>query len=431
VSKSKFIKAYLYSFTRAAILLILFLPFFTYSQNPQWIVYTHQNSGLPGNFVSSIAIDTNNIKWIGTSEGLAKFNGLNWIIYDTINSTFLLQPQTLAMDKENNIWVGTLERGLLTFNGNNWQIFDTLNSNIPSNAVKTICVDKYNNKWIGTIGRGLAKFNDTTWTVYNTTNSGMPSNSVWAFTIDTNNVKWVGTFQDGMARFNDTSWILYNSTNTGQPVNFVRAMTVDYLNNIWIATQFWGLVKFNYGLSQWTIYNSTNSGLPNNNLSSVFSPDNVKYIGSIGLAIYNDTAWIIYNQENSPLPGNYISSFNSDKYGNIWIAAAGGLAVYNQNGIIGINNLQTKIPSDIKLLPPFPNPFNPEVNIRFVLSKRIFLNISIFDITGKFITNLNNRETNYGHHELKWNADNFSSGIYFVRFQSNDFIKTQKIILCK
>ncbi len=52
-----------------------------------WTVYNTSNSGLPDNYVSSIAIDGSGNKWIGTWHGgLAKFDGTNWTVYNTSNS---------------------------------------------------------------------------------------------------------------------------------------------------------------------------------------------------------------------------------------------------------------------------------------------------------------------------------------------------------
>ncbi|MEN6511268.1 MAG: hypothetical protein ABFD00_05480, partial [Chloroherpetonaceae bacterium] len=48
--------------------------------------YNRANSGLPYNHVSSIAIDGSGTKWIGTWDGLAKFDGTNWTVYNTTNS---------------------------------------------------------------------------------------------------------------------------------------------------------------------------------------------------------------------------------------------------------------------------------------------------------------------------------------------------------
>ena len=44
------------------------------------------NSGLPDNYVSSIAIDGSGNKWIGTWGGLVKFDDTNWTVYNTSNS---------------------------------------------------------------------------------------------------------------------------------------------------------------------------------------------------------------------------------------------------------------------------------------------------------------------------------------------------------
>ena len=69
-------------------LLILILTYHTaYSQNPQWIVYTTQNSGLPVNTISALTYESNGVMWIGAAgAGLVKFDGTNWIVYDTSNS---------------------------------------------------------------------------------------------------------------------------------------------------------------------------------------------------------------------------------------------------------------------------------------------------------------------------------------------------------
>ena len=54
---------------------------FLFAQNPEWVVYNTSNSGLPDNFVRSIAVDPQGNKWIGTyGGGLAKFDGVNWTV---------------------------------------------------------------------------------------------------------------------------------------------------------------------------------------------------------------------------------------------------------------------------------------------------------------------------------------------------------------
>jgi ligand-binding sensor domain-containing protein len=68
--------------------------------------------------------------------------------------------------------------GLAKFDGVNWTVYNTSNSGLPLTMLSSIAIDGEGNKWIGTYGGGLAKFDGVNWTVYNTSNSGLPFNDV-------------------------------------------------------------------------------------------------------------------------------------------------------------------------------------------------------------------------------------------------------------
>ena len=81
----------------------------------------------------------------------------------------------------------------------------------------------------------------------------------------------------------------------------------------------------------------------------------------------------------------------------------------------------------------YPNPFNPSTTIRFNIpvETQHAVSLRIYDITGRVVETLVNGKLMSGEHEVVWNASGFSSGIYFVRLQSNSFVETQKIVLVK
>ena len=89
---------------------------------------------------------------------------------------------------------------------------------------------------------------------------------------------------------------------------------------------------------------------------------------------------------------------------------------------------------EFKLLQNYPNPFNPDTNIKFFVPYRSNVEIKLFDLTGRIISTLENREFEAGNYNLKLNAEslNLSSGIYFYQAQF-DFNKilTRKAILIK
>jgi bilirubin oxidase len=89
-------------------------------------------------------------------------------------------------------------------------------------------------------------------------------------------------------------------------------------------------------------------------------------------------------------------------------------------------------PNDFSLITAYPNPFNPMTTIRFNLvnqQQNAFLRI--YDISGRLVETLVNEKLIAGEHEIKWNAKNNPSGVYFIRLESGDFFSNQKIILMK
>ena len=430
--------------TKIFLLTFLFLlPFYTYSQN-QWRVFTTQNSGLPDNNILCIGIDTNNNKWIGTQNGLVKYNGSNWIVYDTSNSPLPVAAITsIAVDKLNNLWLGSsYGGGLVKFDGvNNWTIYNTTNSGMPSNYIFVIKIDFNNIKWIG--GFGLTKFNDTNWVIYNSTNSGLPHNLVSALELE-RHIKWIGHFtilvDAGLTKFNDTSWIVYNENNSGLPSNLVEDINLDKFNNKWIATRFGGLAKFNSVSNIWTVYNTSNSGLTEDNLRCIKTDrNNIKFIGpsSSGLNIYNDTTWINYNDTNSPMPSNSISNISIDSLNNKWLATSGGLVIFNEYGIIGIKNLNNLIPNRLKLFQNYPNPFNSQTKIKLQIYNTSNIRLTVYNILGEEITTLINQQLNPGLYEVVFDGTNYPSGVYFYQLlvinkqQVIEFTDTKKLILIK
>ena len=57
--------------------------------------------------------------------------------------------------------------------------------------------------------------------------------------------------------------------------------------------------------------------------------------------------------------------------------------------------------------------------------------MKIYDLKGRNIATLTEKIYNAGHHKISWNADQYASGVYFIKMISGDFIKTQKLMLVK
>ena len=198
-----------------------------------WMVYNTSNTELPSNRIICIAIDNSGNKWIGTPLGLAKFDGTNWTVIDTSNSGLPSNViSCIAVDEFNNKWIGTGGwweaynsdtdgEGLTKYDGTYWTIFDTLNSAIPSNDITCLEIDASGNKWIGT-SDGFAKFDDTNWRVYNEANSGLTNNSIYCVTVDRYENKWIGT-KRGLSVYNE------KTVSVDEDINLNESIPNDYL----------------------------------------------------------------------------------------------------------------------------------------------------------------------------------------------------------
>ena len=89
-------------------------------------------------------------------------------------------------------------------------------------------------------------------------------------------------------------------------------------------------------------------------------------------------------------------------------------------------------PNGFVLYPAYPNPFNPVTTIQFHLDKAANETIlRIYDLAGRNVTTLVNGQLQSGQHEVRWDAQKFSSGIYFTELISGTKRQTQKMILLK
>ncbi|MBS1493260.1 MAG: T9SS type A sorting domain-containing protein [Bacteroidetes bacterium] len=98
---------------------------------------------------------------------------------------------------------------------------------------------------------------------------------------------------------------------------------------------------------------------------------------------------------------------------------------------IGIKNLTTEIPKEFSLEQNYPNPFNPVTNIKFDIAKSGPVKILIYDLLGKEVSVVLNRQLSPGRYVIDFNAQNLSSGIYFYKLITDEFVSIKKMTLLK
>jgi len=88
-------------------------------------------------------------------------------------------------------------------------------------------------------------------------------------------------------------------------------------------------------------------------------------------------------------------------------------------------------PTEFTLMQNYPNPFNPATTIRFTLPVKTDILIAVYNSIGEKVAEAFKGEMDEGYYEVKFDASNLSSGVYFYRFESKQFVDVKKMVLTK
>ncbi|HOV99258.1 MAG TPA: T9SS type A sorting domain-containing protein, partial [Bacteroidota bacterium] len=92
----------------------------------------------------------------------------------------------------------------------------------------------------------------------------------------------------------------------------------------------------------------------------------------------------------------------------------------------------TNIPGNVKLEQNFPNPFNPLTKICYSVKTASFVTLAVYDVLGREIKTLVNREQIPGQYSVEFDASSYASGVYFYTLRVNsELVATKKMLLIR
>ena len=118
---------------------------------------------------------------------------------------------------------------------------------------------------------------------------------------------------------------------------------------------------------------------------------------------------------------------------------------YDNDLVTDVREKTPAIPTEFSLSQNYPNPFNPVTTIRYSIPTSPFnpspyqgegkrerlVRLKVYDILGSEVATLVNEEKPAGNYQVNFDASKFSSGVYFYRLQSGNFIETKKMVIIK
>lgn len=316
------------------------------------------NEGLSQNTVFCIIQDNTGFIWIGTEDGLNKYDGYEFTVYkhENHNQKSLTHSQVNAIveDERGNFWVGTSD-GLNLFNKHT-ETFSRIQSknadeNGSSNFITSLYYDSHQNLWVGTYD-GLKYYDYQVqklidYDIGSKGNGGDISNRVQTIFEDKDKTIWVSVGKD-LKRIDIRTRkpiMLPDELATNKTLKASNIRTISQSNNgdLWFGTEETGLYRHNLFTKKTTRYahhvNNANS-LPVDIIRTMLPfGDNELWVGTRdGLSLLNTETDQINNYKYSAydsksLSHNSIRSILKDKAGNIWIGTyAGGLNFFSAAG---------------------------------------------------------------------------------------------------
>lgn len=293
------------------------------------IKYLTMNEGLPSNAATSFAEDGEGNTWIGTQEGICKFDGKTITRFGKedglkflTGSVFPEGGGNVYADREGNIWAN-MHSGVFRFDGTSFEEFklpikkETIRSHgvIPGRA-SLMLEDSAGNLWFGTDGYGAFRFDGESMTRF-TKEDGLWSNNVNEIIEDGDGILWFACMQShtprktgdgGVCRFDGEKFTKLSDVK-GLGGNDIYTLLEDRAGNIWIGATGYGVYR--YDGEEFVVWEKT---------------DRMDLTWSLGL-----------------------QSALEDENGTLWLGFSGGLFRFDGKSIVNVTkqDLQKGVPATL------------------------------------------------------------------------------------
>ena len=331
------------------------------------------DDGLPQSSINAIAQTKNGYIWLGTQEGLVRFDGLEFAEFNSSNEEAFLgnDVRELIVDRENVLWIGTRSGGLVRYEDNEFRRIteaDTLASmwvsalvesqkgfmwvgtsrhglfrlianrlekveDLPSEEINTLFEDEFGDLWIGTRDAGLIWHHGDGMTIFSS-EKGFPDNDVTTVIGSARGGVWAGTRAGGLARIENEKVTTYTTRN-GLSANSIFTLYEDALGSLWVGTSKGGLTRLimpsvsgsDSGFARVSTFDQ-DDGLTYNDVKVVFEDrEGNLWLGTDGggLNLLREGKFTTYTTKEG-LVDDFVYAIHEDDTGAMWFSSENGVS---------------------------------------------------------------------------------------------------------
>ncbi len=305
-------------------------------------------NGLSHNNITSTLQDNHGFMWLGTRDGLNKYDGYTFTVYrNNINDEYSVSNNfitDIVESPDGGLWIGTWGGGVNYFNRQTEKFYRLQNNpndprSLANNIVRCLELDHEGLLWIGTDNGGLSVYDPANGTFTNYRHepgnfSSLSNNSVADILEDHNHTMWIAT-ANGLGRYDPAGnnfTNLYHDTARPQSLSYneVEVLYEDKHQQLWIGTHGGGLDRLNTETNNFDHFPHAyrNNNGPGNDFILSLAEDDVGnlWVGTenAGLSIFNPrtqtfTSYTHDDIDLNSIGGKSIWSLYRDSRNNMWV----------------------------------------------------------------------------------------------------------------
>jgi len=345
--------------------------------------YRHQvwntAEGLPQSSVESIVQTRDGYLWLGTQEGLARFDGVRFVVFDRGNTRALRHNRvtSLVEDRDGGLWIGTEGGGVTRLAGGVFTTYTT-DQGLPNDRIRALAVDDGGVLWVGTdeglarsapggfvvpegaprdrvdallVTRGPGLLAGSSSGLYRRVRErferfeppGLPEGPVHALWEDAFRVLWVGA-RAGLVVVRDGAASRWDGGLSGRTV---KSMKGDRHGSLWVGTEEGGLTRIARG-GRVSTYTAAD-GLSNNIALTILEDrEGNLWVGTQdgGLNRFSDGRFVTWTTREG-LAGDIVWPVYGDREGSLWVGTSSrGLSRMRQGRVVASYGTKDGLPSN-------------------------------------------------------------------------------------
>ena len=289
-------------------------------------------AGLPQSTIHAIVQTRDGYLWLGTEEGLVRFDGIRFVVRDRQNTPALRSSfvSSLYEAADGTLWIGTYGGGLVRLRNGTVEPFRP--DLVGSDRIREMHATADGALFVATAGGGLLRIEGESVTRF-TTRHGLPTDRIWALEDDGAGGLWIATHGGGVVRWRG-SGVIARLQGLGNA--FARALLRDADGGLWVATDGGGVSVWRNGKVMRTV--TTRDGLPSDFARTLRRDrDGSLWIGTDGGLARMTEANMQVIRADDGLPRSSVLDVFEDLEGNVWVGTTGGLVRIREGRVLSLS----------------------------------------------------------------------------------------------